>query len=127
MRLLLDTHVLLWWLQDNPRLGSKARAMIADPDNDVAVSIASPWEIAAKHRIGKLHVSGATTLANLQDSEIAVIALTADHLAALESLPNHHRDPFDHLIVAQAHVEGMTVITDDVILPRYGVPCIGVA
>lgn len=75
MRLMLDTHVLLWWLQDNPRLGHKARALVADPDNGLLVSLVSPWEISVKHRIGKMQESGADVMAALDGQGIAVLDL----------------------------------------------------
>lgn len=126
MRLLLDTHVLLWWLQDSPRLGPTARRLIGDSRNDLAISIASPWEISVKHRIGKLDDSGAAVIAQLETMGMELISLTPAHLAVLEGLPAHHRDPFDHMIIAQAKAEGMTIMTDDAIIPRYSVPCVGV-
>ena len=124
MRVFLDTHVLLWWLQDNPRLSARAKALIADTDNQALISIASPWEISVKHRIGKMDESGAEVMRALADQGIAVIDLRPDHLRVLEAMPLHHRDPFDHLIIAQALAEHAVVITDDAMFPRYGVRCI---
>ena len=126
MKLLLDTHVLLWWVQDNLRLGPKARGLIADRRNDIAISIASPWEMSVKHRIGKLAESGAITMDWLEQNAFTVVPLRASHLKVLETLPLHHRDPFDHLILAQAIAEGMTIVTDDALIARYNVSCIGV-
>ena len=126
MRLFLDTHVLLWWLQDNPRLGPVARSLIADGENDILISVASPWEISVKHRTGKMTERGSAILAALASEEMELVPLTADHLAALEQLPPLHRDPFDHLILAQAQAERAAIITSDEIMPRYGIPCIGV-
>lgn len=127
MKLLLDTHVLIWWLQDDLRLGHKARGMIAEARIEILVSLASPWEISVKHRIGKMAERGADLLAWLEGEGIEVLPLRASHLRVLEALPRFHRDPFDHLIIAQARAEGATIMTDDAIIPRYGVPCIGVA
>lgn len=124
MRLMLDTHVLLWWLQDNPRLGHKARALIADPDHELMVSFASPWEISVKHRIGKMQESGADVMASLDGQGIAVLDLEPEHLRVLEAMPLIHRDPFDHLIIAQALAERCTIITDDAQFSAYGVPCL---
>lgn len=124
MRLMLDTHVLLWWLQDNPRLGQRARSLIADSANDVLVSIATPWELSVKHRIGKMHDSGSAVMEALLRQGMSIVDLSPAHLTALEAMPLHHRDPFDHLIIAQAFVERAAIITDDAIFPRYGVRCI---
>ncbi|GGB61381.1 type II toxin-antitoxin system VapC family toxin [Blastomonas aquatica] len=124
MRLILDTRVLLWWLQDSARLGPRARALIADSDNQVLVSIATPWEISVKHRIGKMDDSGAAVMDALLDQGMAVVDLAPAHLRVLEAMPLHHRDPFDHLIIAQALCDRAAVITDDAMFPEYGVRCI---
>ena len=124
MRLMLDTHVLLWWLQDSPRLGQKARALIADPDHELLVSLASLWEILVKHRVGKMQESGADVMASLDGQGIAVLDLKPEHLRVLEAMPLMHRDPFDHLIIAQALAERCTIITDDALFPAYGAACI---
>lgn len=124
MRFLLDTHVLLWWLQDNPRLGSRARALIADADHEILISIASPWEISVKHRIGKMADSGAAIMQVMADQGMTMLNLTPAHLGVLDAMPLHHRDPFDHLILAQAQAEGAIIITDDSIFPQYGVRCV---
>ena len=124
MRLLLDTHVLLWWLQDNARLGPRARGLIADPSNVILISVATPWEISVKHRIGKMEESGSAIMAAIADQGIAMLTLTSEHLRVLEAMPLIHRDPFDHLIIAQALAESCAVVTDDAAFPAYGVPCI---
>ena len=124
MRLMLDTHVLLRWLQDSPRLSQNARALIADPDHEVMVSLASPWELSVKHRIGKMQESGAEVMAALDEQGISVLDLKPEHLRVLEAMPLIHRDPFDHLIIAQALAEHCVVITDDAQLPAYGAPCL---
>lgn len=113
MRLLLDTHVLLWWLNDRPRLSSKARDATADRRGEVFVSAATPWEVSVKHRIGKLSENGARLLAELDRLVIPVLVPTASHYAVLEGLSLLHRDPFDHLIVAQAIADGLTLVTAD--------------
>lgn len=121
---MLDTHVLLWWLQDNARLGQRARSLIADSGNQFLVSIATPWEMSVKHRIGKMDDSGAAVMDALIDQRMTVIDLKPAHLRVLEAMPLHHRDPFDHLIIAQAVAEQAIVITDDAMFPEYGVRCI---
>ena len=121
MRLLLDTHALLWWLADDVRLGERARRVIAAPENDVYVSAASAWEIAIKAGLGK--VSAPNDLAEQIDAS-AFFALPIDVVHALEvrQLPEHHRDPFDRLLVAQARLEGLTLVTADPRISRYDVP-----
>ena len=128
MKLLLDTHVVLWWLQDDLRLGAGARSIIADTDTTVLVSIATPWEISIKRRIGIMTESGCDLLDWLEgQDQFEVLPLRSTHLRILEQLPFVHRDPFDHLIVAQAGAEGATIMTNDEKMHRYGIPCIGVA
>ena len=112
MNLLLDTHVFLWWLDDDRRLRSGVRAVIADPTNLVAVSAASVWEIAIKCAIGKLRApDDVPTL--LRDSEFDALPITVDHARIAGSLPRHHDDPFDRMLVAQAMLEDYTLVTHD--------------
>lgn len=123
---MLDTNALIWWLRDDPALGPRARSLISSPSNIVLVSIASPWEMSIKARIGKLDMCGSDAVARIADEKMQLIQLSAEHLLTLETLPMHHRDPFDHLIIAQAKVEGVPIITSDAQMTAYGVPCIGV-
>lgn len=124
MRLLLDTHVVLWWLNDGPQLNQKVRGLLASRSVELFVSVATPWEVAIKHRLGKLSESGAKLMTELDAQGLPLLTIKAAHLAALETLPQHHRDPFDHLILAQAQAEGLTIVTADRLFERYGVPCI---
>lgn len=119
MRLLLDTHVLLWSLADDPRLGASARGLIADPANDVLVSVASLWEIVIKTRIGKLEADFGEIDRALDTQGFARLAIETAHLAALAGLEPLHRDPFDHLLIAQAEVEAATLVTEDRDIARY--------
>jgi PIN domain nuclease of toxin-antitoxin system len=113
MRVLLDTHALLWWLSDDRRLGGKARATISDPDNDVLASAISLWEIVVKLRIGKLEADiGAIERAIIRDG-FQRLPITPPHLAALVTLPLHHRDPFDHLLIAQAITEEAVFVSEN--------------
>jgi PIN domain nuclease of toxin-antitoxin system len=119
MRLLLDTHILLWWLADSPSLSDQARGLIADPDNAVFVSAVSLWEIRLKQSLGKLQLPSdfeerlaAETFENLP--------LLADHTREVASMPWHHRDPFDRMLIAQAQSAGFTFVTADQIAPHYG-------
>lgn len=128
MKLLLDTHALLWWLSDDARLGSQARGLIADPGHDVLVSVVSLWEITLKARIGKLNADIREIFEAIDRQGFVSIEIGRVHLATLAGLPVHHRDPFDHLLIAQAIVEGATLVSDDrtvSLYPVQTVPCSG--
>ena len=128
MKFLLDTHTILFWLSDDDRLGPKARELIADPANDVLVSAASLWEIVVKTPIGKLKADIGEILEASERSGFLPLGIEPAHLAALASLPAHHRDPFDHLLIAQAIAERAIFISDDKNAPKYPlerVPCSG--
>lgn len=113
MNLLLDTNALLRWLSDSPRLGREARALISDPDHQVFVSVVSLWEIAIKVRIGKLQADVDAIDSALDTSNFQRLGIAPAHLTALVSLPSHHRDPFDHLLMAQAISERAVFLTSD--------------
>src|ERR1035438_6959601 len=101
MRLLLDTHILLWWLANNPSLSVRARELIADPDNAVFVSAVSLWEIRLKQSLGKLQLP-ADFEERLAGESFESLPLLAAHAREVATLPWHHRDPFDRLLIAQA-------------------------
>ncbi|NTE68118.1 type II toxin-antitoxin system VapC family toxin [Agrobacterium tumefaciens] len=122
MRLLLDTHALLWWLNDDEKLGNHARRLIGDPENDVLVSTVSLWEITVKLRIGKLDADIEEILAILPDQGFDRLDITEAHLIALAALPLHHRDPFDHLLMAQAVAEEAHFVSQDQNVALYGIP-----
>lgn len=123
MMLLLDTHALIWWLADNPRLSRAARVAIADPDNTVRASAASGYEIANKQRLGRLPGRVAQDLPNaLRQARIPVHALTLVHTLAAGQLPGPHRDPWDRLIMAQALTDDLTVVTVDPVFQEYALP-----
>jgi PIN domain nuclease of toxin-antitoxin system len=124
VRLLLDTHALLWWLADNPRLRAQARTMIADPDNAILVSTVSLWEIAVKTRIGKMRVNVGEVARLAAAGGFTLLDIRTAHLEVLAALPAHHRDPFDHLLIAQAIAEAATLMTEDRNIGRYPVQCI---
>lgn len=124
MRLLLDTHALLWWFTNDPRLSATARATIADADNDVYASAASAWEIATKHRIGKL--TGLPAVTQRYADLIAVDGfrhLAVTHLHALKAgaWPHPHRDPFDRMLAAQSALEEMPLVTRDPAFRTFGI------
>ena len=123
MRLLLDTHALLWWWKNAPQLPETARSAMADPANDVFVSAASGWEVATKVRKGQLPEFGASLSAFVDDvlrDGFNHLDVTARHGVHGGSLPGDHKDPFDRLIAAQALIEGMTVITRDREIAAFG-------
>lgn len=119
-RLLVDTHALLWWLTDDSALSTAAREAIADPVNEPLVSTASAWEIAIKRSLGKLSAPDdlPTTIV---EQGFSWLPIGADHAWHLRTLPFHHRDPFDRVLVAQALVERLPIVTTDSHLCRYGV------
>ena len=123
MRLLLDTHALLWFLLDDPKLGVTAKAAIELPANERWLSPISLVEIALKNRLGKLPLPRpfATMFpANLQSVDVRLLGLETRHIVPLTTLPLHHRDPFDRLIAATALVEGLTLVSVDPLFDGYG-------
>lgn len=120
MRLLLDTSVLIWWLEESPRLGKEAREAITG-EYEVMVSAVSAFEIAAKVAIGKLRTPG-DLAAQIVAQEMIELPITVRHGLAVGQLPLHHRDPFDRLLIAQARCEELTIITSDPAFAAYDVP-----
>jgi PIN domain nuclease of toxin-antitoxin system len=120
MRLLLDTQVLLWALSDDRRLGDTARGVIRSPENEVFVSSASIWEIAIKASLRKLKADVFEVLAAIPASGFKEIPVTGRHAAGVSALPWHHRDPFDRLLIAQARIEPLRLLTSDSALRQYG-------
>ena len=121
MNLLLDTHIALWAITDDPKLSQLARGLIASPDNFVWVSSASIWEIAIKRALGRgdMPVSSQQALEFFKQSGYRNLPIDAAHATAVESLPAHHQDPFDRILVAQALIEPMRLITHDAVVARY--------
>jgi PIN domain nuclease of toxin-antitoxin system len=124
VRLLLDTHVMLWWLRDNPKLGQRTRAAISDCRGSLLVSIASFWELSIKARNGKIDEFGSQLSDEVEKDGIQILGVRSAHLAELERLPRiaGHGDPFDHLILAQAKAERALLVTADRELEVYGIP-----
>ncbi len=125
MNLLLDTHIAIWAVEDNPRLSKAARAHLLDPAASIFVSVVSLWEIAIKHALGKrgleaMPMSAADALGFFQASGFVLVPVTAPHVLTLEALARHHDDPFDRLLVATALSEPYHFITHDSRLSAYG-------
>ena len=121
MNLLLDTHVALWAITDSPRLSTRARELIVAPRSSIWVSAATVWEITIKHSLGRgdMPVSGQDALRYFRESGYRLLAIEAEHAAAIADLPPHHHDLFDRLLVAQALTEPMRLLTHDPIVARY--------
>jgi PIN domain nuclease of toxin-antitoxin system len=124
VRLLLDTHAFLWFLLDDPQLNATAQAVIVDPLNTVEVSPASFWEIAIKIGLQKYTLPEpyqAFMEREIADNDFRILPIEPKHTALLTTMPHHHKDPFDRLLVAQAIVEGIPLVSADVQLDAYGV------
>lgn len=120
MSLLLDTHILLWWLSDDPLLPTAARQAIASPKTEVLVSSATAWEIAIKQAAGRLDAPE-DLLEAVVSNDFQTLPITAAHAVAAGALPPHHSDPFDRMLIAQARAETLTLISVDNRFPRYDV------
>ncbi len=120
MNLLLDTHILLWWLADDSLLPTAAANAIGSPDNTVAISAATAWEITIKKAAGRLDAPD-DLLDALDASHFDTLPITAIHAIMAGSLPAHHSDPFDRMLIAQARTEGLTLVSVDSRFPDYDV------
>ncbi|HEU4354902.1 MAG TPA: type II toxin-antitoxin system VapC family toxin [Actinomycetota bacterium] len=124
MRLLLDTHALLWWIADDERLSVRAAALIADGSNQVFVSAASAWEIVVKSALGRVEVPTPVDrflTSQLEANAFVALPIQMRHALGLAALPDVHRDPFDRILVAQAVAEDLTLVSRDSALRRYPV------
>ena len=127
MRALLDTHAFLWWIADDSRLSKKAREIIADGHNELFLSAASGWEMAIKARLGKLQLSD--SLERFVPEQLIIngiegLPVQMRHTLHVQTLPDYHRDPFDRLLVAQAQLEGLPILTRNPYIARYQVKTI---
>jgi len=122
-RLLLDTNVFIWWLQNNNHLGNKARKLIGDPNNEVYVSAVTGWEISIKRNIGKLKAPENLD-EMVEEAGFHHLPITFFHGEQAGQLPPHHRDPFDRMLIAQAQAEGLAIITSDQSFATYGIKTI---
>lgn len=124
MKLLLDTHAFIWWDSEPPRLSSRALAFCQDSENTLLLSVASTWEMQIKAQLGKLRlgVPLAELIENQQRiNDLEILHIGLEHVLALDQLPPVHKDPFDRLLVAQAMVEGASLVTNDRIMANYPV------
>jgi len=124
MKLLLDTHLLLWVAGKPKKLPKPARTLIDDPDNELFFSAASLWEVAIKNGLGREDFKADARLLRrgLLDNGYSELTITSNHAVAIEELPSIHKDPFDRLLVAQATVEGITLLTVDPLVAKYPGP-----
>jgi PIN domain nuclease of toxin-antitoxin system len=122
MRLLLDSHAFLWWLGDESKLKREAMSAIADPSSVVNVSAATIWELSIKSSLRKLDLGTVDLVAEIDGYDFVVLPIAARHSSVAASLPRHHDDPFDRMLIAQALYEGLTIVTRDPAFSSYGVP-----
>ena len=120
MKLLLDSHLLLWWPTGSGRLGREAAALIEAEESELFMSAASWWELGIKRSLGKLAIDIGIARRGLQQRGVTMLPVTGEHAESATALPAFHGDPFDHMLVAQAICEGMTLLTRDAKLKRYG-------
>jgi PIN domain nuclease of toxin-antitoxin system len=124
MKLLLDTHSFIWWDGEPSKLSARATALCSDPNNILLFSVVSAWEIQIKLHLGKLTLH--RSLGDLIDEQrrvngLEVLSVTLPHVLALSGLPDHHKDPFDRLLIAQANCEGATLVSADPVFAQYPV------
>lgn len=119
----MDSHVWLWMLTTPERLNDSTRTALATPENEVVLSVASVWEVAIKHALGKLPLNGPASLlvdVSIRSLKVNILPIALDHALTAANLPPHHKDPFDRILVAQAQLEGLTLVTADHVIPQYG-------
>jgi len=124
MRYLLDTHTFLWWVWDAPELSAKARKILENPENECLLSLASSWEIAIKLSLGKLTLTSGIDRfipEQLSANGFRQLGIEFRHVARVATLPFHHRDPFDRLLLAQAMEEKLTIVSADAVFRKYAV------
>jgi PIN domain nuclease of toxin-antitoxin system len=127
MRALLDMHTFLWWNANDPKLSPLCRQLIADPANTIYLSAVSAWEIAIKTQIGKLTLPEPPdlyVLSRVKNNNFQVLPITLQHALHTYTLPLHHRDPFDRILIAQSQLENLPILTVDALIAQYGVQTI---
>jgi PIN domain nuclease of toxin-antitoxin system len=125
VRLLFDTHALLWWLAGDAQLSSPAQHAIEDEGNEIFVSAASAWEVTTKHRLGKLPGAGPLAVdfaREVRQQGFSPLPITLEHGQVAGSLPGGHRDPFDRMLIAQAREEKMALVSNETLFDAFGVP-----
>jgi PIN domain nuclease of toxin-antitoxin system len=124
MRLLLDTHAWLWMLIEPDRIGPKTRALLGESGHTFMLSVASVWELAIKHAAGRVSLPDAPleyVRSRTRADGIALLPISVEHVCRAAALDRHHNDPFDRVLVAQAQIDGLVIVTHDQHIPRYGV------
>ena len=124
MRVLLDTHAFLWWIYGDRRLSSRARAVLSTEENDVYVSAASAWEITTKARLGRLPFApdvAADVLGSILGQGFLPLDISTIHAQRAGALPEHHRDPWDRMLIAQAQAQGLALLSNDAVFDEYGI------
>lgn len=123
MKLLLDTHTFLWWDSEPEKLSQRALELCQNPENMLILSVASIWEMQIKIQLGKLKIKMPLSelIRQQQENGIGILPVEASHIFAVENLPNHHKDPFDRLLVAQAIVEDAVLVSADPLITQYPV------
>ena len=124
MRLLMDTHTLLWFALASSKMSKKARELVSERANDRFLSIASPWEVGIKVSTGKLTLAKPVDVffsERIRQNEFMIMPITLAHIALVTTLPFHHRDPFDRMLIAQSLVEGIPIVSADTAFDQYGV------
>ncbi len=127
MKILLDTHAFLWWIADHPKLSPRAREIIGDIGNELFLSAASGWEITIKVQIGRLKLPDEPKHfipSQMKTNAIQSLPVLMEHALHVSTLPGHHRDPFDRLLIAQAQLEGLPIISADPQIVRYQIEVI---
>ena len=125
-RILIDTHVLIWWLEGSKKLGQSAKAHITNGHNEIYVSAASVWEMSIKQQLGKLTAPDDLD-AIVEQAGFSKLSISLFHAQQAGKLPPHHKDPFDRMLIAQAQAEGLQLITQDEHFPKYGINLINAA
>ena len=126
MKILLDTHTVIWMALNSPLLTERARGFIFDEKNTSFVSIASAWEVSIKSSLGKLRLDGGVSefLRIIEVNGITILPINPEYIKQVEALPFHHRDPFDRMLVATAMLEGIPLLSADDIIPKYNISVI---
>jgi PIN domain nuclease of toxin-antitoxin system len=125
VRVLLDTHTFLWWANNDPSLSLAAQIVLADRNNEIFLSAATTWEMAIKAALGKLTLAqpvGSFVSAQIAQYQFQPLTITLDHTYQAENLPLHHKDPFDRLLIIQAMLDNLVILTRDPQFPQYGIP-----